>query len=107
MAVAVGRGCAGGAEGRTRKGRCEVSDNHNRPTPETDAFMLRIDDSEIDLDMVEAALMDMERERDEARAMVKRIHRCLVTGGYGSNEYAEIMEAIEAGKGERCDTDML
>ena len=42
--------------------------NNQRPTPETDAFLLRIDDSEIDLDMVEAALMDMERERDEARA---------------------------------------
>ena len=35
-------------------------------TPETDAFMTLIDDSEIDLGMVESKLGDMERQRDAA-----------------------------------------
>jgi hypothetical protein len=38
-----------------------------RPTKETDAFMTLIDDSEIDLGLVEAKLSDFERQRDEAR----------------------------------------
>lgn len=40
--------------------------NYDLPTPETDAFMLRIDDSEIDLGQVKAQLSDMERTRDTA-----------------------------------------
>lgn len=38
--------------------------NYDRPTPETDAFMSRIDDSSVDLGQVRSALADMECERD-------------------------------------------
>ena len=47
--------------------------NYDAPTPETDRFMLRIDDSTIDLGQVESALSDMECERDAAR----RERKCL------------------------------
>jgi hypothetical protein len=40
---------------------------YDRPTPETAAFMLQIDDSEIDLGQVEGKLQQFECERDYAR----------------------------------------
>ena len=45
---------------------------YDRPTPETDAFMRLIDDSEIDLGQVEAKLKDLECQRDYARELLKR-----------------------------------
>jgi len=42
-------------------------------TPETSAFMTRIDDSEIDLGMVESYMGDMEVQRNAARAEVERL----------------------------------
>ena len=44
---------------------------YDRPTPETDAFMLQIDDSEIDLSQVAAKLKALECERDYARELLK------------------------------------
>jgi hypothetical protein len=46
----------------------EVMQTYARPTPETDAFMEQIDDSEIDLSQVAAKLRTFECERDELRA---------------------------------------
>ena len=46
---------------------------YDRPTPTTDAFMVRIDDSEIDLDLVRAAMADLECERDSALAVLRDI----------------------------------
>ena len=45
--------------------------NYGAPTPETDAFMLLIDDSEIDLGTVKAKLSDLECERNLARELVR------------------------------------
>ena len=89
-----------------------MSETKQRPTPETDAqAFCRSKAKGWVAPGKEAVAADfarrLERERDEAReradkaeAMVRRFHRCLVTGGYGSDEYAHIMEAIEAGEGE-------
>jgi hypothetical protein len=40
--------------------------DYTKPTPETDAFMAKIDGDEIDLEMVRAKLHDMEVQRDVA-----------------------------------------
>jgi len=42
--------------------------DYTKQTPETDFFMNRINGDEIDLEMVRAAMHDMEVERDYARA---------------------------------------
>ncbi len=47
--------------------------DYSGPTPETDAFMLLIDDSEIDLNQVRAKLSDMECERNHARDQLKQL----------------------------------
>ena len=46
---------------------------YDRPTPETDAFMLHIDDSEIDLTQVEAKLKTLECQRDYARQLLGEV----------------------------------
>lgn len=43
---------------------------YDRPTPETDAFMLQIDDSEIDLTQVRARLSDLECQRDSGEEWI-------------------------------------
>lgn len=55
---------------------------------------------EISPAMSQAKIDSLTARADKAEAMVRRMHRCLVAGGYGSDEYAAIMEAIEAGKRE-------
>jgi len=40
--------------------------DYTKPTPETDAFMAKIDGDEIDIEMVRAKLHDMEIQRDVA-----------------------------------------
>lgn len=40
--------------------------DYMKPTPETDAFMAKIDGDEIDLEMVKAKLHDMEIQRNAA-----------------------------------------
>lgn len=55
-------------------------------TPETSAFMNLIDDSEIDLGMVESKLSDFERQRDEARAERDEFHRIAKWNGDGLSE---------------------
>lgn len=41
--------------------------DYGKPTPETDAFMAKIDGDEIDLEMVRAKLHDMDIERDHLK----------------------------------------
>lgn len=53
----------------------ELAQQREESAPETKAFMTLIDDSEIDLGMVEAKLGDMERERDEARDTAQMLTR--------------------------------
>ena len=48
--------------------------DYTKPTPETDAFMAKIDGDEIDLEMVRAKLHDMEVERDYARSQASEWH---------------------------------
>jgi hypothetical protein len=50
---------------------------YDRPTPETDAFILQIDDSAIDLGQVRSRLHDMECERDCAREAHARMRTAL------------------------------
>lgn len=45
--------------------------DYDRPTPETDEFMLLLEDSEIDLSLIDAKMGDMECERDYAREIAK------------------------------------
>ena len=51
--------------------RAEKQIDYSTPTPQTDAFMLMIDDSEVDLCMIGAQLRDMERERDHYKKLVE------------------------------------
>lgn len=55
--------------------------DYTRPTPETDAFMTLIDDSQIDLEQVRAKLHDMEIQRDHERARAER-HAHKACAGY-------------------------
>ena len=52
-------------------GRAEKPVDYSTPTPQTDAFMLLIDDSEVDLRMIEAQLRDMEHERDHYKKLIE------------------------------------
>jgi hypothetical protein len=47
--------------------------NYDAPTPETDAFMLLIDDSEVNLGMVESKFKDLECERNAARGEAAKL----------------------------------
>ena len=53
----------------------DIGVNYDRPTPETDRIMARIDDSEIDLGAVRASLADMECERQSALEALCRLDR--------------------------------
>lgn len=68
---------------------------YDRPTPETESFMLRIDDSEIDLGQVEAKLKTLECERDYARELLMR---GLKDFGWmdGPEDWPDLMREIEA-----------
>jgi len=44
--------------------------DYSTPTPQTDAFMILIDDSEVDLSMIESQLRDMEHERDHYKKLL-------------------------------------
>ena len=58
---------------------------YDRPTPETDAFMLLLEDSEIDLSLVEAKMKDMECERDHAREIAKQACELLAENNFEVN----------------------
>jgi len=84
--------------------------DYNKPTPETDAFMERIDDSEVDPSVIRAALHDMECERDSAQAALAakdaEIARLKADGAAS----AFVDMAIRAEKAEaklRCADDVL
>lgn len=55
--------------------------NYDAPTPETDAFMTQIDDSEIDLGQVQSKLSDFENERNAARARIAELEVALLAVG--------------------------
>lgn len=67
----------------------ELAAQREERTPETKAFMTLIDDSEIDLGMVEAKLGDMERQRDEARLELEGIQ---AGAGHLNQTIAEMLE---------------
>lgn len=54
--------------------------DYDRSTPETEAFMLQIDDTEIDLTQVESKLHDMECEREAARDALQFVLKYAVFG---------------------------
>ena len=68
---------------------------YDRPTPETAAFMLQIDDSEIDLGQVEGKLQQLECERNYARELLRR---GLTDFGWmdGPDDWPEFMREVEA-----------
>lgn len=72
---------------------------YDRPTPETDAFIGRIDDSEIDLCAVESTLRDMECERDYAREVIRKMiqsaHPCPVNNPSMHAAWAEAREMLK------------
>lgn len=64
-------------------GRAETAHpvNYDGPTPETDALMTQIDDSEIDLGQVQSKLSDFENERNAARARIAELELALLAVG--------------------------
>ena len=59
--------------------------SYDRLTPETDAFILLLEDSEIDLSLVEARMKDIECERDYAREIAKQACALLAENNFEMN----------------------
>lgn len=71
--------------------RAEI--NYDAPTPETDAFILLIDDSEIDLGQVRSKLSGMECERDAARRETQQLQKTAFSAQEMAKEIAGKLEA--------------
>lgn len=59
--------------------------SYDRPTPETDVFMELLEDSEIDLSLIDAKMGDMECERDYAREIAKLACELLAENNFEVN----------------------
>ena len=62
--------------------------DYTKPTPETDAFMAKIDGCEIDLEQMRAVLHDMEIQRDHARERAEMWKRLALDAATVLNAHA-------------------
>jgi hypothetical protein len=84
----------------TPEKRASVAVNYNAPTPETDAFMTLISDSEVDLGQVRAKLSTFEQERDQAHEEADRLRGLL----YTAKRRLEVIIEEKGSHEDDCDT---